>query len=253
VIIDAHAHIDESKIRGWVDPAERVIKFMDMANIDIAVVSTYRNAPTPEDESPLEYLIQETNKFPDRLIPFVRLNPRYGEATMRTLVHAVENMGYKGVKLHPASYNLYPGGQATVDLFRKAAEYDIPVLVHCADEIMCLPLQFAETLEQSPDTKVILAHMGGFFHKEDAIKVCKRFPNIYMDTCEFPFVDGIKRAVEELGPERILFGTDNPIDNPLFEIEKIKEANLGREAEEKIFFKNAAKLLKLEVKGELPW
>lgn len=58
---------------------------------------------------------------------------------------------------------------------------------------------------------------------------------------------GNSKAVEELGPERVLFGTDMPTDNPLLEVEKIKHANLGKEAEDMIFYKNIARLLNLDV------
>lgn len=249
MIIDAHAHMDECDVRGWYDYPERVLSFMDKAGIDMAVVSTYRNAPET-DKSSMHYIIEGCAKYPDRLIPYLRLNPRAGKKAVEVLEEAVETYGVKGVKLHPASYNLPPFGGATVDIMKKAAYYDIPVLYHCSDELMCYPLQIEDAMNDSPDTKVILAHMGGFFHKKDAIEVLKRNPMAYMDTCEFPFSGGIEYAIEQLGPDRLFFGTDIPTDNPLFEIEKIKVLGLGKEIEDKIFYKNIAKLLNLSIGGE---
>lgn len=246
MIIDAHAHMDECPVRGWYDYPERVIGFMDRFGIDKAVVSTYRNAPET-DNAALEYLVEGCAKYPDRLIPFLRLNPRAGNKAVELLEAAVENDGIKGVKLHPASYNLPPFGGITVEIMKTAAHYDIPVLFHCSDELMCYPLQIGDAMDESPETKVILAHMGGFFHKKDVIEIMKRSPNAYSDTCEFPFSAGIEAFIEQVGPDRLFFGTDIPTDNPAFEIEKIKMLKLGQEIEDKLFFKNIAQLLKIAV------
>ena len=246
MIIDAHAHMDVCDVRGWYDTPEVVIELMDRFGLDKAVVMGYRNAPET-DNSALDYLVESCKKYPGRLIPLIRLNPRAGFKSIELLELAVEEHGIKGVKLHPASYNLPPFGGITVEILKKAAYYDIPVLFHCSDEMMTYPAQIGDAMDESPDTKVILAHMGGFFHKKDAIELMKRHPNAYTDTCEFPFSAGILRFIEELGPDRIFFGTDLPTDNPAVEIEKIKILNLGPEIEDKLFYKNIAGVLKLEV------
>ena len=246
MIIDAHAHMDVCSVRGWYDTPERVIGIMDKYGFEKAVVMGYRNAPET-DNSAMEYLVEGCKQYPDRLIPFLRLNPRAGHKAIELLEIAVEEHGVKGVKLHPASYNLPPFGGITVDILKKAAYYDIPVLFHCSDELMTYPIQIGDAMDQSPDTKVILAHMGGFFHKKDALELMQRHPNAYTDTCEFPFSDGILRFIDELGPDRIFFGTDLPTDNPALEIEKIKILKLGEEIEEKLFCNNIARVLKLEI------
>lgn len=250
MIIDAHAHMDECDVRGWYDDPERVLKFMDMAGIDIAVVSTYRNTPET-DLSALEYIAKGCQKYPDRLIPYLRLNPRAGKKALKALELGIHEYGIRGVKLHPASYNLAPFMDATVDILKMAARYQMPVLFHCSDELMCYPLQIEEAAKKSPDTTIILAHMGGFFHKRDALEVCKRNPQFYMDTCEFPFSKEIEKAVYEMGPERLLFGTDIPTDNPILEIEKIKMLKMGQEVEDLIFYKNIAKILNIDVASYL--
>jgi predicted TIM-barrel fold metal-dependent hydrolase len=160
---------------------------------------------------------------------------------------AVKKYGYKGVKFHPVHYTLHPFGRETVAILKRAAEYDIPVLFHCSDEMMCLPLQIEEAYKQSPETKVILAHSGGFFHMDDAIRIVARNKNMYMDTCENASIEGLKKAVRTVGAEKVLFGTDIPTDNPLFEIEKIKALELSKEEEDLIFYKNIARLLHLNV------
>lgn len=246
MIIDAHAHMDVFLARGWNDPPEKVIKYLDMANIDMAVVSTYVNYPGP-NMAAMEQLYNHCNQYPGRFIPFLRMNPRFVEQTEEAVDVAVKKYGFKGIKFHPTSYAMHPFTEPTLKILRKAVEYDIPVLFHCSDECLTLPLQIAEAAEACPDAKIILAHMGGFYHREDAINTARKYKNVYVDMCEMPFASSIKHAVEVIGSEKVLFGTDLPTDNPIFEIEKVKMAGLSKEDEENIFFRNAAKLLKIDL------
>ena len=57
--------------------------------------------------------------------------------------------------------------------------------------------------------------------------------------------DSFKKILKKHGEDKILFATDGPWANAKRYIEKIKNFNLGKVAEDKIFYKNAAKLLNL--------
>lgn len=249
MIIDAHAHMDVFPARGWYDTPDKVIRYMDMAGIDMAVVSTYVNFPGPK-KTAMEDLYNDCNQYPGRFIPYLRMNPRFVDETEAAIDLAVNKYGFKGIKLHPTSYAIHPFTEPTLKILRRAAHYDIPVLFHCSDENLTLPLQIAEAAEACPWTKMILAHMGGFHHFKDVLRVCKKYPNLYVDTCEFPFAKAIRTAALEIGSERILFGTDIPTDNPIFEIEKVKQAELDSDSEKNIFYRNIARLLKIQVKED---
>lgn len=248
MIIDAHAHCDNTEWLGYIDSPDRIVSLMDLYGIDMAVISSYNDAPDLEGRV-VDYIDQGAKKYLDRLIPFIRVNPAHGEGTLEVIKDAILNRNFKGIKLHPANYILSAFGQETMEILDLAAEYDVPVLFHCTEDVKSAPLFMGFAAQNAPDTKMILAHMGGFFLTKDAINVCKQNRNIYLDTSEIPFVDAIREAAEVLGPERILFGSDLPTDNPQFEIEKIKAANLGKEAENLIFWKNIARLLKLDLEG----
>lgn len=125
-----------------------------------------RNAPELNQRI-VEYVADGVARFPDRLILFVRLTPRLGGEALKVLDRAVKTFSFKAVKLHPESYNLIPMGDATVNILKRAADYGIPVLIHCTDEVMCLPIQAEMVLERSPDTVVMLVHVDGFFHTEE--------------------------------------------------------------------------------------
>ena len=243
-IVDMHAHMDEVADLNWFDTPEKLIKLMDDANIELAVVSAYLNVPGPDPDA-FERMCRCVEPYKDRLCPFIRMDPWFGKRTVEVLVEAHRNHpNLSGVKLHPGHYTLHPYGEATVALIQKAGELGLPVLFHCGDEEMCLPLQIGEMMKQCPDTKVILAHMGGLAHYRDAISVAKKYPNIFIDTSEIPYVGMIRRVVDEIGADRVLFGTDAPFCDPLVELKKVEYAGLTEQEFEKVCSLNGLKLLK---------
>ena len=244
-IIDMHAHVDVCEPLNWFDTAEKLVKLMDEAGIEKAVVSAYLNLPGP-DMTCAERLWKDIEPYQDRVMMFLRMDPWFGDEAIRFLEDACKKYPIRGVKLHPAHYTLHPYGKLTVDLCRKAGELGLPVLFHCGDEMMCLPLQIGELAAQCPDTTVILAHMGGYAHNRDAIEVAKKYKNIYIDTSEVPLVHEIRWFVDELGADRIFFGTDAPCCDPLVELKKVLLAGLTDGELEQVLYKNAVRVMGLE-------
>ena len=240
MIFDSHTHIDEAGF--WVDPPETILRLMDEANIDKAVVMTYRDAPLPTGGDPLEYVADACRKYP-RLVGYARMNPRAGDHAVHELERAFADLGMKGLKLHPVSYVMHPASPETISLIKKAAEWHAPTLFHCGDEDFTLPYQIAQAAELVPEATIILGHMGGYFHVEDAIQAAKQHANLILETSAMPYPHMIKRAVDEIGAERVLFGSDGPGCDPTIEIEKIKSAGLSAADEEKLFSTNIERIL----------
>ena len=63
-----------------------------------------------------------------------------------------------------------------------------------------------------PDVKLVMIHMGhGHGVYIDAtLKMAKRYPNLYLEMSGMPMPSKIREAYEEVGADRIMFGTDAP-------------------------------------------
>ncbi|HPZ07863.1 MAG TPA: amidohydrolase family protein [Candidatus Eremiobacteraeota bacterium] len=242
MIIDAHAHIQELIGSSWNSPPERLISLMDRAGIDKAIVMTYSDMPGSDSEL-LRYVAEATQEYPARLIGFARLNPGYGPLSEELLVLAITKMGMKGLKLHPVGYGIHPGNEVTIKLIKKAAEFNAPTLFHCGDEEYTLPLQIAEAAKKCSEATIILGHMGGYFHVQDAIRVAEKYPNIILETSAMPYPYLIRETVDRIGPERVLFASDGPGCDPLLERKKVELANLSKKEIELIFSENIIKIL----------
>ncbi|MCC8180399.1 MAG: amidohydrolase family protein [Planctomycetes bacterium] len=244
-IVDMHAHVDVMEAFNWVDTPDKLIRLMDEAGIAYSIAAAYSNWPA-RDPDALERLCTSLVPYRDRLFPFIRMDPGYGNKAIELLDEGCKNFGIKGVKLHPTDYTLHPFGAFTVNLVRRAGELGIPVLLHCGDEVMSYPLQIGEMARQCPDTVIIMAHMGGVFHTRDALTVAGRYSNVYVDTSEIPHVAPVRMFVDAIGPERVLFGTDSPYCDPLVELEKVKLAGLTDEEYACVCSRNGLRLLGID-------
>jgi predicted TIM-barrel fold metal-dependent hydrolase len=244
VLLDFHTHVDEAEAFGWIDPPEKIVGLLDEAGIDMAVIMTYTDLPGLNPDA-LDYIVACAAAFPDRLIPFVRLNPNY-PADMPGLVERSIELGVKGIKLHPTTTLAHPAGDATVALLRLAAAADLPVLFHCGDDPYTTPQSLGLAAELVPDAAIVFGHMGGYFHVLDAIEVAKRHDNVYLETSAMPYPELIRRAVGEVGAHRVVFGSDGPGCNPRLELQKVQGLGLAAEDEAAVVAGNALRLLGME-------
>ena len=202
---------------------------------------TYTELPSV-NPSALEYLAEQIGHYPDRLIGYVRVHPWYAEA-IDLVDRAFGEFGMRGVKLHPVGNLSHPAAEVTLRVIRRAAEYRAPVLFHCGDEALTTPLQVALAAEAVPEANIILGHMGGYFHVEEAIEVATRLPNVYLETSAMPYPGMIRRAVDAVGAERVLFASDGPGCLPSLEVHKVRLAGLTAAEAQRVFADNILELL----------
>ena len=217
---------------------------MNEAGIDAAAIMTITDLPEVNPHA-LELIAEACLEFPGRLHPFVRIHPWYQDEAMRILDRAINEFGFRGLKLHPVTTIAHPSGEDTIRLIRRAGEHGVPTLFHCGDEPMTTPLSIAPAAAACPDSTIILGHMGGYFHVEEAIDVAEMHDNIVLETSAMPYPDKIKEAVQRIGPDRVIFGSDGPVCSPILERHKITVAELEGDEEALVLGGNAVKLLGL--------
>lgn len=242
MIIDAHTHI--GKMFGWIEPAEGLISAMNKVGIDKAVVSTLLDTPGPDPQD-LEILVKAVAKYPNRLIGFARINPWFGDEALLEFEREIKNLNFRGLKLQTAMTTIGPDWEAVLLLLRRAEELNVPVLYHSGDEPLSLPLQIGKAAEACPAVTIIMGHMGGYFFHKDAVRVAKKFDNILLETSLMPYPKVIRKAIDELGAERVVFGSDAcpSIIDPRVELLKIQLSDLSRKEKELVLGRNMARIL----------
>ncbi|MGD1992062.1 MAG: amidohydrolase family protein [Anaerolineae bacterium] len=237
MIIDIHNHIGE--VKGARQTAGELIQHMDETGVDRCVAFTWPQWP---DNG---YVAQAARQHPDRILPFACVNP-YAPAATIELEGLLGEAGFMGLKLHPFLHG-YPLDQWELvgPLLEICRSHQVPIIAHgMADNPYTMPLQFGEIAVQFPDVPLIMAHSGFLWGIEQALRVAQRCPNIYLETSVIDATDVIL-FVSELGPERVIMGTDTPFGFIDLEMQKIERAIADPDARRLVMGGNVQRLLRL--------
>lgn len=225
-----------------------------------------------------EQVASAVKKFPGRLLGLLRIghdqeaagyveNPEpVRRSAPREIEHCLRDLGFKGVgetmvraftlELHPEKIakDLEPVMDAVatheVPIMFPTGWTQFPGQLYLAD-----PVFVDEIAVRYPKVPIILTKMGrGIDHYfQSALAVAIRNVNIYFDTVGTT-PQHLKMAVESIGADRIMFGTDwsgtwkwvrEPADLYTMRLRTIQEARLSSADGEKILWKTATSLFGL--------
>jgi uncharacterized protein len=156
---------------------------------------------------------------------------------------AVTELGCRMLKIMPAIYNTPPCGPDARKLMAVARELGIAVNIHSGGNNSS-PLEIGACARRYPEVTIIMDHMGYRNEAFHALLAAEDNPNIYLGTTIAAVEPGhIRRAIEAVGAERVIFGSNLPIVYADLAMEAVRREKLGQEAEDLIFGGNLARLL----------
>lgn len=154
-----------------------------------------------------------------------------------------------GLKIHPEEHG-YPIREQGRTIFEFAAQHRAVVLAH-SGEGNSLPEDFVPFLNDFPEVRLILAHLGCTCdgdpsHQVRAIQASKH-GNIYVDTSSAQSImpNLIEWAVREVGATHVLYGTDSPLYFAPMMRARIDHAAISEPEKRLILRDNAVALLGL--------
>jgi predicted TIM-barrel fold metal-dependent hydrolase len=206
--VDVHTHLTGDRFDPAIfDQGERLgIGLFLCSNI-----GAYEHHPTPEAVHDMNRALRgELRRYPDRLRGYCYVNPRGGRASLEDLRRNVEDHGMVGIKLWVATLADDP----LVDPFLEyAAEHRLIVLTHAwRKTVGQLPYESTAThvaciAERHPDVRFLMAHLGG--QAESAVNAVLPHANVAVDTSgTIVGAHEVALAVERLGADRVVFGSD---------------------------------------------
>lgn len=212
----------------------------DAAGIEYAVVMP---SPTAKPDNRALY---ETAHKQRRAILCCQVNPNDGDAALQEIDQSVRDWGVKVLKIMPAIYQVHMLGPVAQRLMATARNLGIVVNIHSGSEISH-PLQIGALCRRFPDVTVLMDHMGYREWVGDAIEAARDNPNLYLGTTIAAFEPStIARAVAELGPERVVYGSNWPNVYSDLAVQAIKRYKLGQEVESLILGGNLARILGMD-------
>jgi predicted TIM-barrel fold metal-dependent hydrolase len=279
MIIDAHVHLHPNEEVGkmvvemikseyGVDyysygTPDDYLKDMESAGIDKAVMVSF--APDNQLKNNNFWTVAITRsgknrpaKYP-QFIPFISVSPTMaGRTPLEELEHKYK-WGMKGLKIHPIAQNFSPDDERMWPVYEWMVKHDLPITAHSGMNIdnksdLGEPNRWIKVLEDFPDLKLILAHLGNGFW-DQTIEIADKYPNVMFDTAiAISHIDSPTTLDDEestdlirtIGAHRILFGSDYPWVNPGKDIMKIKNLEISMDDKKKILGENAARLFDLK-------
>ena len=173
---------------------------------------------------------------------------------------------YEAAEAYDMPLFIHPAPPLTTEVMKRV-QMPLPLFGFVLDTTMAVTgLIFQGILERYPRLKIIHSHLGGVFpylvgRIDDSFRSYSKdyglslpLPpseyykrSVYVDAISF-HLPAMKCALDYLGPDHILTGTDyaHPIGGPERVVGCVKDLRLPAGDEEKILWKNAARLFKLD-------
>ena len=211
LVIDGHIHI-----AGWphaatfhsIDEAEReAVAFLDAHGID-AFVSVGGGClhAGPDYHLGNDFLLAVWERLPERLIPFLSLNPNDPRDRILAELDRMFEAGVRGIKLINHYQQNYPGdGPNLMAVYAYAAEHNMLVFNHQWEEQVIRRIS-----AEFPQVTFIFAHYGGGW--QDA--VMSERGNVHTNIWEVGSMGWLDRGIRNVGAHKFMFGSDGFL-NPL--------------------------------------
>ncbi len=188
-----------------------------------------------------------------RAIGFVYLNPEHVDFCLAELDRCVRDGPMVGVKFHVA---LRCADRRLDPILRRAAELKAPVYQHTWLKVGGIeggestPQDVVELAARHPEASIICGHAGGDW--ERGIRAIRASRNVTLELAGFDPTAGVaEMAVRELGPDRVIYGSDTGGRSFASQLGKVLGADLPEGVRRKVLGGNLRRLLKpiLDRKG----
>ena len=259
-IIDIHTHIYPDAIARKATDSIRDFYQLDGGGMDGSVqmlrergaqagISQYVVLPvsnTPKRVRSInEFLLNESRKYDD-FIGFGTLH-----ADMEGLMEETQwilDHGLRGIKMHPDSQRFHIDDERLFPVYDLLQE-KIPVMLHMGDPRYPFshPSRLRRVLDLFPRLQVIAAHFGGYRLFHTAWELLRDTDCVFDTSSALMFMEQgeAERYINGYGAERMAYGTDYPLWDPVREVERFSQLKLTDDQFDQIFHKTAERILNL--------
>lgn len=242
-IVDGHVHWGRwsTERAGWPGcDLARIRAALDRAGIGGAAIM-------PSDLGENEALAAAIASDPEGLHLFAWIHASDPARTMRFLES--HNGSIAGLKIHPSVERKAVTDPAWRPFLEFAERWRLPVIVHSGRWQEIASWRFClDVAERHPEAAIIVAHLGGDLpelQRDCAHEMAVRsLPNAYLGTESIREYYSIRLALDLLGPQRLLFGSDFPLGWPAAYLAVFDGADPSDEARRLVLGENLLRLIR---------
>jgi predicted TIM-barrel fold metal-dependent hydrolase len=204
-----------------------------------------------------------TQRHPDVFLPgWAVVDPWKGKMALAELERAFTKLGLTGAKWMPIVQGFYPHEARFYPIWDLCQSLGAPVLIHCGMTALGsgmpggagLKLDYARPMPaidniaaDFPKLTIVMAHPAWPW-TEEAIAILLHKPNVFMDVSGWRpkyIPEVLKYEMNRRLQDKILYGSDYPGWSPGQCLDELEMIGLRPGVAEKIFVKNALRVLKL--------
>ena len=162
-------------------------------------------------------------------------------------INQMKDGGVRAVRAFPARHYFVLDPVSCGDLFEAYAANHVPLFVPLAE----FPNGWHGVytlLRLAPDLTLVVTETGCWGQDRFFRPLMARYPNFHITTSRLETAGQLSDLVRVFGPDRILFGSGLPFNNPGGSIMMLARAAIADAAKEAVAHKNIERLL-----AEVPW
>lgn len=228
---------------------DRLLSMMDACGIDRAVVCAGGTMPLEqlsrnliegghiESDADNDAVLAASAASDGRLIPFYFANP-HGD----TEHYRAQGSRFRGLEISPAVHGVALSDERSARLVEVAQELGHSVYTVCLERPGSTVTDLVKLAAAFPDTTFVLGHAGIGNIDLYAVELIAPQPNVLLETSG-GYTCVAQAAVRQLGADRVLFGSEAPIQHQEVELTKLRHIGLGDDDWHKITWQNACRLL----------
>jgi hypothetical protein len=239
---------------------EDFIRLMDGAGITICVLHGEDMESTYGRRIDNGLVAGLVHKYPDRFRGFIGVDPHKGRKALKEIDRMVGE-GLCGVMIAPWEHRLFTDDKKYFPIYERCIRHDIPIWIHTSLNFShVIPMEYGRPLildrvaVRYGDLKIIAGHAGWPWVTE-MVAVLWRHENVYADISGIrPKYMGMHNTGWEplvhygntILQDKILFATAWPLVMFDTAVSDVNGLPLKPETRQKWFYKNAARLLKID-------
>lgn len=229
MIIDSHVHIGYSIAMNTEVTPEFLIEQMSWAGVDRCLVFPF---PSYGEIYGADWILELCDEYRE-FIPVYYVTEKF--QTPPEVFVAIKWHWVGGVSDTASNYGTLKS-EKLPEFVRSVSELDIPLIFE--EE-----LEFTRIfVEKFPDVKLIVPHLGLLGgNPVSFLREFRNRENVYFDT-SLASQGTIKRFLDELGDDRVIFGSDVPFGVMESEAEKIKNLDVDKKVKRRLFHRNIEKI-----------
>jgi predicted TIM-barrel fold metal-dependent hydrolase len=247
------------ELRRGVSVAQYLAK-MDQAGVERSFLAAARAGDRRERDSrevPYERVHEVCRAHPGRFSGLAGIDPFRGMEGVRELERAVRDYGFVGAHLYPHHFELAPDHAKYYPYYAKCCELGIPIMMQVGQSLVYQqgrrrrsvgrPIALDAVACDFPELTLIGIHIG-IPWTDEMIAMAWKHPNVYIGTDAYApryWPPQLVHYLDTYGREKVMFGTDWPVVDPVRALREIETLDIRPEAKALLLGDNARRVFKL--------